>query len=171
MTNVYALSDYIVTITGIPTGILLDADANSYSIGGSGQNGYEGSFLDSIRVTRSSDTYSTEGDATGSWVHNKSLNRTGSVTININQISTDVIILSTICKAFENTKDKRFRKGMKVTVSPSYNPNLVVAEAYDCFVGKQEDQDLGSSATTQSWTLTAGRVEIYPNAIEQLKNE
>ena len=170
MTNVYALSDYIITITGIPSGVLLSGETQ-YSIGGSGQNGYEGSFLDSISLTRRNDTFSTEGDATGSWVHNKSLNRTGSVTININQISTDVIILSTICKAFENTTDKAFRKGMRISVSPSYNPNLVVAEAYDCFVAKQEDQILGSTASNQNWQFTSGRVEFYRDAINQINNE
>lgn len=170
MTNVYALSDYIITITGIPSGVLLNGETQ-YSIGGSGQNGYEGSFLDSITLTRRNETFTTEGDTTGSWVHNKSLNRIGAVSININQISSDVIILSTICKAFENTTDKAFRKGMKITVSPSYNPNLVVAEAYDCFVGKQEDQVLGPTANNQNWSFTAGRIEFYNNAINQLQNE
>ena len=170
MTNVYALSDYIITISNVPAGVLLNG-ATQYSIGGCGQNGYEGSFLDSITLTRSNNIFSTEGDATGSWVHNKSLNRTGAVSININQISTDIIILSTICKAFENTKDKQYRKGMKITVSPSYNTNLIVAEAYDCFVAKQEDQVLGSNAASQNWQFTSGRIEFYPNGINQIEND
>lgn len=162
MTNVYALSDYIVTISNIPTSII---SSTTHSIGGPGQNGYEGSFLDEITIQRSNTTFNTTGDSTGSWVHDKSLNRVGTVTISINQISSDVITLATIFSAFENNHTSVYRKGLTIKVTPAYDTTLIVAQCYDCFITQVPNQVLGSQAQNQSWELTCGRVEFYPNGM------
>ena len=81
MIHQYSLADYQLTI-GLSDNIarqlgLRDANGNlltNFSIGGPGENN-EGSFVGQIVVNRTQDLFTTEGDATGSWVHNKNLNR------------------------------------------------------------------------------------------------
>lgn len=168
-TNKYSLADYQITVT-FPTGenanLLLNrvglVDNTPISIGGPGQNGLDGSFVGSIKVSRSNDVWKTEGDATGSWVHSKSLDRTGKISVDINQVSDQVLTLIYITNAYQNIQDTI--GGLQITVKNAYNPSLpAVATAYDCYITKVPDQDFQDSARTQSWEFTCGRIMIYDN--------
>ena len=117
MIHKYSLADYQLTI-GIPQSVaqrlgLRDEEGNlltSFVIGGPGENN-EGSFIGQIVATRSNNLWETEGDATGSWVHNKNLNRTGTIELQIRQISDKVIELSQLTEVkVENFKKIRKKK-------------------------------------------------------------
>ena len=164
-TNRYSLADHIVVIT-LPddnqevlerSGLKANAPI---TIGGPGQNGNEGSFVGSIKVSRKEDLWDTQGDPTGSWVHNKSLNRTGNVDIDINQISDDVIRLSMICNAYEAIQGAV--GGLTIEVINAFNLDLPsIAVCSDCLITKIPDQNLGEKAEEQGWSFTCGRVMFY----------
>lgn len=161
-TNRYALSDYILTLKLPDNSELLEKSgltSAQFSIGGPGQNGLDGSFLGNIVVKRNGSVWSTEGDATGSWVHSKSLNRTGSVQLDINQVSDDVIRLAMICNAYESIQDAV--PGLSIIVSSAADINNVVANCYDCYIQEVPDHKFGDKAADYSWTFTCGRVMFY----------
>ena len=157
MVNRYSLADHTVVVTmptfsGIPG--MDEISGKQLKFGGPGQNNQDGSFIGSITVTRENDTWSTEGDATGSWVHSKSLNRTGSVRLSIRQVSDDVIYLMMIAQMFENFS---LPHGMDIVV---FNGGERVAEAEDCYLTRIPEQVYGDTAVTQDWGWTAGRVHF-----------
>lgn len=164
-TNRYSLADHIVVITLPDDNIELlersGLQANApITIGGPGQNGNEGSFVGSIKVSRKEDLWDTQGDATGSWVHNKSLNRTGNVEIDITQVSDDIIKLSMICNAYESIQGAV--GGLTIEVKNAYNLELPsIAVCSDCLINKIPDQNLGEKAEQQNWSFTCGRVQFY----------
>ena len=103
MIHQYSLADYQLIIVIDPTVAqalnLRDENGNllsNFSIGGPGENG-EGSFVGQILVSRNQELFTTTGDATGSWVHDKNLNRTGTITVEITQISDQVVQLVQLC--------------------------------------------------------------------------
>ena len=155
MINRYSLADHTVKIT-FPDNLTVggvNIGGTVLKIGGPGDNNTGGSFTGEITVSRSTDTWSTEGDATGSWVHNKSLNRTGSVSMQIRQISDDVIRLKMLSQVFE-TGDF---PGCKIEV---FSITDTVARAEDCYITKIPDQVYGENAAMQTWNWTAGRVSF-----------
>lgn len=152
MTNKYSLADYIVTIS-IPA---IDGSApRTINIGGPGDN-QDGSFVGEIKVTRTSDLWTTKGDNTGSWVHNKNLDRSGTVTINLNQISDSVIQLMQLCITLEKSKVDPITIGVAPAVANGVTSSFV--ECYDCYLAKISDQTFGNSAQDQTWTFNVGRV-------------
>lgn len=161
-TNRYALSDYILTLKLPDNSELLEKSgltSAQFSIGGPGQNGLDGSFLGNIVVKRNGSVWSTEGDATGSWVHSKSLNRTGSVQLDINQVSDDVIRLAMICNAYESIQDAV--PGLSILVTSAADINNIVATCTDCYIQEVPDHKFGDKAADYSWTFTCGRVMFY----------
>lgn len=157
-TNRYALSDYELQIT-FPSAPNGEQRLPDLCIGGPGQNGYEGSFLGSIKVTRNNNLWDTDGDPTGSWVHSKNLNRTGTVELDIRQVSDDVLKFAYICSFYESNEQDTLG-GCTIRIVNSYN-GLAVAECLDCYITKVPDQNYGASAETQAWTFTSGCVRMY----------
>lgn len=162
-TNRYALSDYILTIK-LPDNNqeLLEKSGLSttqFSIGGPGQNGLDGSFIGSITVKRNGSVWSTEGDATGSWVHSKNLNRTGQVNLDINQVSDDVLRLAMLCNAYESIQDAV--PGLSIIITSAADVNNKVATCTDCYITEIPDHKFGEKAADYSWTFTCGRVMFY----------
>lgn len=156
MINRYSLADHTVKIT-LPDDLYMggtNLGGKVLTIGGPGQNGQDGSFVGSIGVGRTNDMWSTTGDPTGSWVHNKNLDRTGSVTLSIRQVSDDVIRLMMVSNVFEQDSDRN-GKGCKIEV---FSGADVVARAEDCYITKIPDQNFGETAENQEWAWTAGRV-------------
>lgn len=158
-TSRYSLADYQVTvkIPAIGTG-----QAETITIGGPGENG-QGSCVGEISVTRNSNLWTTEADATGSWVHNKNLDRTGIVRINIRQVSDIVIRLIQVCMAFESA-DIDSTNGITITVNPVLNNEGTTQfiTCNDCFITKIPDQAFGPTAAEQSWEFTCGQVLFGP---------
>lgn len=145
MINRYSLADHIVRID-------FGGDLGTIEIGGTGNN-HEGSFVGEIRISRNTDMWTTEGDPTGSWVHNKNLDRTGKVDVQVRQVAESVGDFIRCCQWFES------RNGDGATITVTANGETV-ATARDCYISKIPDQVFGSTAEMQSWSFTAGQVRF-----------
>lgn len=158
-TSRYSLADYMVTITIPAVGQLV---SEQITIGGPGEDG-KGSCIGEIKVTRNTDMWSTEADATGSWVHNKTLDKTGTVELNIRQVSNYVIKLMQVCSAYESIASTA--AGLTISVGPANSDtgavvNFITCE--DCFITKIPDQDYADTAAEQTWVFTCGQVKFSP---------
>lgn len=154
MINRYSLADHLVKVT-LPANIQYqgaDLGGMVLQFGGPGNNNNNGSFMGSITVARSTNTWSTTGDATGSWVHNKTLDRTGTVSLDLRQVSDDVIRLQMLANIFET---QEVQEGCRIEV---YSGNVTVAVADDCYITKIPNQVYGDSAANQTWEWTSGKV-------------
>lgn len=162
MTNVYSLAD-VQAIIKIPDVIPENViSLRNLAIGGPGEMG-EGSFVGSITITRTSNLFSTTGDSTGSWTHNKNLDRTGSCNIAINQISDTIVKLAQLCNAFESIQGNY--PGMTISIVSSANDaGMPIAICEDCYITKIPDQGFAATAATQVWVFTCGRITMYPSA-------
>lgn len=161
----YSLADYQLTI-GINEDMaarlnLRDAEGNlltNFTIGGPGETG-EGSFLGQILVSRSADLFTTTGDHTGSWVHDKNLDRTGTITVDITQISDDIITLVQLTQIFESIQTNM--PGLQLTInSVISSASTTMITARDCLIQKLPDLPLGETAARLSWVFTCGQI-IY----------
>lgn len=161
-TNRYALTDYILTITIDENSALPGISGTSYSIGGPGLSG-QGSFIGGITLTRNEQAWSTAGDYTGSWVHNKNNNKTGTCQLDINQISDDVIRLAQICAIYESVQESV--PGFSIQIKAAYKNSIsgsdVVATCNDCYIQKIPDLKLANEADIQEWVFTCGQILFY----------
>lgn len=158
-TSRYALVDYRVTVNIPAIGNLA---AEQITIGGPGENG-EGSCIGEIKVTRNTNLWSTEGDPTGSWVHNKNLDKTGTVEINIRQVSGYVYKLMMVCAAYESINTSA--GGLTITINPVASGDTPTSDfitCNDCFIQKIPDQDYTDTAKEQQWIFTCGQVKYSP---------
>ena len=164
MIHQYSLADYQVTIGWKSIAQMLnlrDPEGNlltNFTIGGPGENG-EGSFVGQIIVNRSKELFTTTGDATGSWVHDKSLDRTGTITIEITQIADSVITLVQLCQIFESIQSNV--PGLEISInSASSGVSNTMVSGKDCLIQKLPDLTLAETAGRLSWVFTAGQI-IY----------
>lgn len=144
----YSLSKYILSIK--PSTDLASAinDFGTISIGG------EGSYLDNITITPNGRLWSTTGFATGGWVHDKNLDRTGTVSITLNQMSDAVQKFIRLCETFyESDYD-----GFTLTLTTNEVDKKVVATCIDCYIQQIPAQAFQASAQTQTWTFTCGKI-------------
>lgn len=163
MIHTYSLADYQLTIglgESLATTLGLTdqsgAPLTNFTIGGPGENG-EGSFVGQISVNRATNLFTTSADATGSWVHDKNLDRTGTITIDINQISDDIITLVQLCQIFESIQTGM--PGLELTISSaasSTGDTLVTGK--DCYIQKLPELTLGETAQRLTWTFTCGQI-------------
>lgn len=168
MIHTYSLADYQLTI-GLGDSIasllgLRDSYGNlltNFSIGGPGENG-EGSFVGQITVNRAQDLFTTTGDATGSWVHDKNLNRTGTITIDITQISDDIITLVQLCQIFESVQSNM--PGLELTInSVASSAGTTMVTGRDCYISKLPELTLADSAGKLTWSFTCGQI-VYEHS-------
>ena len=161
----YALADYQLVIS-LPeqlnnssllqrSGLTTD---KPFVIGGPGETGIEGSYVGQITVKRNKELWTTEGDATGSWVHSKNLDRTGEIDVDITQVSDQVIVLAYLCDAFETIQEAI--GGLNIQVLNAATQETV-AEAVDCYIKKIPDHAFKDTADKLTWTFTCGRVMWY----------
>lgn len=180
MINRYSLTDYKVTITP-PEGLYKDdsstsstssttTDANTEAqnkqnkniivIGGAGSAGNNntdlGTFLGSITVNRTNDAWSTDGDVTGSWVHNQNRSKVGTVSINIKQVSDDIIKLHNLLKIME--KSNKNTKGCTIEITNAVDSDKKLFTCNDCYIVKMPDYVMGETAGVQIYTFTCGQV-------------
>lgn len=153
MINRYSLAEYRMQVV-VPkdvtgTELLL-------TFGGPGEN-QEGSFVGQIAVSRSSDTWTTDGDVTGSWVHNKSLNKTGTISLQIRQVSDDIIRLISLARLYEENNPEA---GCEITI---LRGDVIVERGTDCYLTRVPEQVKGDTAEMQTWQWTCGRITFeYP---------
>lgn len=165
MLHIYSLADYQLEI-GFPEEVsrkleLTDEYGNlltSFRIGGPGENG-EGSFVGSISVSRNEDAWDTVGDKTGSWVHNRSLNKTGKISVDLNQISDQTIDLYHLCQIYESIEGNY--PGLTLTINTNGEDSTPLATGIDAYITKQPDYPMGESATDLSWEFTCGQILYF----------
>lgn len=145
----YSLADYILTIT-LPADLASQFGTDTISVGG------EGSYLGSIVLGFNSNIWETEGDATGSWVHNRNLDRTGTVDVTLNMLSDNVAKFIRVCNLYYNSET--ITDGLTMTVSTLSGTNI--ANCLDCFITKIPNQEFEEKAKTQSWSFTCGKITI-----------
>ena len=145
--NRYSLADYQLTVTFDTSVISGTSGESTIVIGGVGQNNM-GSYVGDITVKRTTDLWKTEGDATGSWVHNKDLNRTGTIDVEITQVSDQVVQLVYLCTAYESVSDAV--EGLQLIITNTASEKTI-ATAIDCYIAKIPDK-LSSSEKVR-WIL------------------
>lgn len=163
----YSLTDYILSIK-VPDDLrdvfltssseTTDESANRISIGG------DGSYIGSIKTT-SNTQWSTEGDATGSWIHNKSKNKTGTITVELNQLSDVVLKLTRLIETYYSADT--ITSGLTLTISKATGAgnSVDVCTGIDCYLTKQPDGSWEDSAKTMSFEFTCGKITYSGNAM------
>lgn len=141
----YSLASYTLAFSELEPGTTL----TNYSVGGSG------SMMDSITISRPTEVYTTEGDPTGGYVHNKSLNKTGTVSLTLNQLSKQISTLTTLLGIYTNAD---VEKGFNMTLRDSQGND--VARCIDCLPQGYPEQVYGNTATTQTWVITCGEIDF-----------
>lgn len=147
----YSLARYILTVA-LPEDFdttFVAAFGSTLSIGG------EGSYLNSISISLAGTLWSTEGDATGSWVHNQNLDRTGECKVSISQVSDNIFRFIRLCNCFYSSSIT-YERGINLTLKD--NEGNTVATCEDCYISKIPDQDFGEKAATQDWSFTCGKI-------------
>lgn len=140
----YDLSQYIVSIS--PADPTLRSLFGTISIGG------EGSYTESITLSNNGNLFTTAPFATGAWVHNKSLDKTGTCTMSLSQLSRQVAKLLKFCMIYYSGN----YDGSTITVSDISGNR--VATCSDCYPQKFPDQVFGESSANQSWVFTCGKI-------------
>lgn len=146
--NTYSLAKYILSIA-IPTE-LVPFFGETLSIGG------QGSYLGQITLSLNENLWSTSGDYTGSFVHNKNLNKTGSCTVSIQQISEMISKFKTLCNVFYNNDEDY--DGLTLTLSTLDQTKIATCES--CFIQKIPDQNFGTTSASQDWVFTCGAINF-----------
>lgn len=140
----YSLANYILSI-----------DSNDYEIKnifGTITIGGEGDSLDSLSLSHNATMYETTGYATGGWVHNKNLDRHGTATITLNQLSDRVGRFIQLVKLAFSGDYEGF------TLSLSDIDGNQIATCVDCYITKIPDQSFNPQAQNQTWTFTCGQI-------------
>ena len=147
MDRVYSLANHILTLA-IPSQLAASFGAEYVSIGG------EGSYLNTINVSLNNDLFSTTGDYTGSWHHNKNLNATGEISVALNQMSPQIARFKRLCNLFRSGE----YSGLTLTLKTLQG--TLIATGEDCYIKKIPEQAFGNEAADQTWTFTCGKVTI-----------
>lgn len=157
----YALTDYILSVQ-VPDELqqyfvsdtqTTNNKANVISIGGNG------SYIGSITIgTQAEAQWTTNGDSTGSWVHNKNLNRVGTITISINQVSDTARLLLRLFQTYYSADASI--GGLTLTISKSMgNSNPIeVCKGRDCYIANRPQIAFGETAQQQDWSFTCGEI-------------
>lgn len=168
MTYRYSLSDYIVAVQ-IPdslrdvfagnTSTAFDENANMITLGG------DGSHTGSITISRETDQWSTDGDPTGSWVHNQNKDKHGSVSVEINQVDDRVRLLMRLYETYYSADSNT--DGLTLTVYKAINStnSKTIAVCTDCYLQNSPDLAYGESAANQEWQFTCGRIDMNGEAL------
>lgn len=143
----YSLANYKLSIVQNDTE--LAAMFPALAIGGSTGSG---SYLDSISLSVNNNQWSTVGYATGGWVHEKSLDRTGTATITLNQLAPAISQF----KRMSNVHYNGEYEGFTMTLVDSFDNE--VARCIDCYFTKIPDQSVQERSQNQTWSVTCGQI-------------
>ena len=140
----YSLANHILSIK--PNDQQLNLLFGTINIGG------EGSYLDSVNISLESGMWSTTGYATGGWVHNKRLNRNGTVSLSLNQLSNSVAILKRLASIFYTGDYDGF------TITLTTNDGTLISTCTDCYLSSIPEQAFAAEAANQTWSFTCGKI-------------
>ena len=159
----YSLAKYIVTISPSDDyykeffGEVIINGTKSYQENSTQLNQMNGDAVDSIEVSIQNDLWSTQAYATGAWVHNKNLSKTGTVNLSLSQLAYQVAKLKSICQNYYNNNydDPSFI----ITITEnSAGATKQVCQCIDCLPTKIPQQSFGSTASNQTWSFTSGEI-------------
>lgn len=146
----YSLTKYYLSIA-IPSSLASEFGTDSITIGGTG------SYLSQISISLNKNLWETQGDSTGSWIHNQNLDRTGTASVQLNQLSKNIAKFKTLCNIYyDATKDY---DGLTLTITDADSNKIATCD--DCYISKIPNQEFGDTATTQTWEFTCGRITIF----------
>ena len=148
----YSLANYILSIK-IPQE-LKAVFGEDFIVGGAGDN-QRGSYTTSIDVSRNQDLYTLKADATGSWVHEKNLNQSGTISVNLNQMAPVGAKLTKLFYALS-----AYSGNQEITMTICGNDSTPIITANDCVLANIPDLQLQSSVNDRTWTFNCGQV-IY----------
>lgn len=140
----YSLANYILSIES--------NDPEIKRIFGTISVGGEGNYLGSMTFSIANPIWSTTGYATGAWVHNKSLDRHGTATLSLAQISEPVAKFIQLCKLYYSGD----YEGFTLTLSDIAGNRIVTG--VDCYITQIPDQVYENESANQSWTFTCGQI-------------
>ena len=146
----YSLLDYTMTITSKSTGI-------TYNIGIGGI----GSYLGSITVAKSTDQITKTVDATGSGVFSYSHDHSGTIDIEVSQVSNTVNqIIENIMNYYYSETQGDYKKGL-VDIEIFRN-GVKAVDATGCMLSKMPDLAIGSEVAMRTFSFLA--IEIREHA-------
>lgn len=142
----YSLANYILSIE--PNDEIIKTYFGAISIGG------EGSAVGSISMNIANEQFTTKGYATGGWAHDKNLDRHGTATLTLNQLSDAVAKFIKLAKLFYTGDYDGF------TLSLSDINGQKIASGIDCYISKIPEQEFGKESADQQWTFTCGQINF-----------
>ena len=145
---IYSLANYKLSVY-IEEPALRAAFGSSIIFGGNG------SQLESISVNISGSIFDVQGYATGGYVFSKNYDRSGTISLNLNQTSEDVSKLKNLINMYYSGDYG------PLTMVLTNNENEKVIDLVDCLPNGIPNQEFRSSAGTQSWGFDVGRITIY----------
>lgn len=156
MNNRYSLADYTLTVIFNDSSFVSAAglSSNSISIGG------EESYLNNFTISyANSSIWTTSADSTGSYVHNKNLQKNGSIQISINQMSEQVKQFIQICNVYFSSSNIHSGATIKVYANNGTdNVADLICTATSCFIQGIPPQGFAAQAQNQNWTFTCGKI-------------
>ena len=143
--EIYSLANYKLTLTTNDE-VLKATFGESLTIGGQGKK------IGSIKINQTNAPYSIQSFATGGYYYDKSLDRHGDVTINLNQLAEEIAKFKTLLNLYYTGDYNGF------TIVLTTNENVKVAECIDCLMTGVPSQDFGTTAGNQDWTFSSGQI-------------
>lgn len=140
----YSLADYIVSIAPpeAAQGVF-----SEIKIGGNGN------YIGSVNVSFSNNLYELESYATGAYVFNKNLSRSGTVSISLNQLCEEVALL----KRMINTLYGEDHDAFTITIQQR---GTNVVSCVGCYPSKIPDQAMEATAQMQQWQFLVGEITL-----------
>lgn len=147
----YSLADYVLALKVNDQNDLaaFGLTSDTLTVGGEGQ------FLAKVTVKISNAQWTTKADATGAWVHTRSFDQSGNITLSINQMSDAVIRFIRIVEAYYSSSN--IRSGFTLTLSKSSDVSFSVL-CEDCRITQIPDQTHDKEANDQEWVFTSGKI-------------
>lgn len=144
---VYSLANYKMTITS--------SDANIKRIFGEAMTiGGNGSYVGSFSVNISTSIHGVSGYNTGGYVFSKNYDRTGTISVNLNQLSDEVSKFKNLIKLYYSGDYDT------LTIVLTNNENEKVVECIDCLPQSIPTQSFGTEASNQTWSFVVGKITI-----------
>lgn len=133
--------------------------------------GGQGSMIGSISIERSTERFSVDADATGGAVVNETLDKSGTVSLNIKQFAPLVTTLTNIFNKYDTNDSSGYgpnsSNGGALDIVVSYN-GKTVAQAKGCFLNMPE-LSFEEEAGDRDFSLVACEVNYEINGTAGIK--
>ena len=153
----YSLSDYILSVV-VPESLYdVYGSDNKISIGG------DKSYNGVININLPTATWTTKGDATGSFYHEKNKSRVGTVTVSIAQVSDNVLRLIRLFNAYFSTDSSV--QGLTMTLNRAVGNNQETIENMNSCMLNLPDIAYREEVSNQDWVFTCGEI-IFNSSVQ-----